>query len=126
MAATYDLSTNNGKVRLLIGDTDVTPAADADFTDEELAVFLSMAGNSLNLAGALALESLAASNARLALKIKSMNWEKDTTQVAKELRAQAKALRDAEEAIPATAYAEQTLTDFNETNIVDSEALRDL
>ena len=55
MAATYDLTTNVGKVRLIIGDTDVTPASDAVFTDEELTYFLTANSNNLNLASAAAL-----------------------------------------------------------------------
>ena len=61
MAATYDLTTDVGKVRLMIGDTDVTPASDAHFTDAEIEAFLTMASNSLLLAASYALESWAAS-----------------------------------------------------------------
>ena len=41
MTATYDLDTNVGKVRLAIQDTDVT---DAEFTDEEIEIFVSTGG----------------------------------------------------------------------------------
>jgi len=58
MAATYDLATDIGKVRLLIDDTDI---ADAHFTDEEITAFLTMASDSVNLAAAIALESWASS-----------------------------------------------------------------
>ncbi len=61
MAATYDLTTNVGKVRLLIGDTDVTPSTDAQFTDEEITAFLTMASNSILTAAGYALEAWAAS-----------------------------------------------------------------
>ena len=61
MAATYDLTDNIGKVRLLISDTDVTPATDAHFTDEEITAFLTMASSSLLTAAAFALEAWAAS-----------------------------------------------------------------
>ena len=57
---TYVLTTDVGKVRLLIGDTDVTPITDAQFTDAEIEAFLSMASNSLLLAASYALESWAA------------------------------------------------------------------
>jgi len=59
MTATYDLSTNIGKIRLIISDKDI---ADCHFTDEELQVFLDSEG-SVNLASAAALESWAAAYA---------------------------------------------------------------
>jgi hypothetical protein len=55
---TYDLATDIGKVRLLISDTDIIPVTDAQFSDEEIQVFLTMEG-SVNLAAALALETWA-------------------------------------------------------------------
>ena len=59
MAWTYDLATDIGKVRLLISDTDIIPVTDAQFSDEEIQVFLTIEG-SVNLAAALALETWAA------------------------------------------------------------------
>ncbi len=55
MAHTYDLTTDIGKVRLLIGDTDITPTTDAQFTDEEIQVFLDTHSGNINLASAMAL-----------------------------------------------------------------------
>ena len=59
MTATYDLTTDIGKIRLTISDNDVT---DCHFTDEELQIFLDTEG-SVNLASAAALESWAAAYA---------------------------------------------------------------
>ena len=56
----YDLTTDVGKVRLLIGDTDVDPVTDAQFTDAEITAFLTMASSSLLLAASYALEAWAA------------------------------------------------------------------
>ena len=56
---TYDVTTDIGKVRLLIGDKDIAPTTDAQFSDEEIQAFLTMAGNSLLLAASYALESWA-------------------------------------------------------------------
>jgi len=56
---TYDVTNNIGKVRLLIGDTDITPTTDAQFSDEEIQVFLTMASNSILIAAAYALEAWA-------------------------------------------------------------------
>jgi len=59
MAHTYVLTTPIGKLRLLIGDTDIEPITDAQFSNEELQVFLDLASNSLLLAASYALESWA-------------------------------------------------------------------
>jgi len=56
MTTTYDITTDVGKVRLLIGDTDI---ADAQFTDEEIQIFLDLNDDSLYLASANALEAWA-------------------------------------------------------------------
>ncbi len=58
MAYTYDITTDIGKVRLLIGDTDVTPTTDAQFNDEELQIFLDL-GGSVFMGAAKALEAWA-------------------------------------------------------------------
>ncbi|MCK5236324.1 MAG: hypothetical protein KAR06_04985 [Deltaproteobacteria bacterium] len=57
MTATYDISTDVGKVRLKSGDKDLT---DIIFTDEEIEVFLANQGNDVNLAAAELLEAWAA------------------------------------------------------------------
>jgi len=57
MSATYDLTTNVGKIRLIIGDTDIHPESDAIFTDEELTYFLTANSSNINLAAADALEA---------------------------------------------------------------------
>ncbi len=59
MTHTYSLSTEIGKVRLLIGDTDIVPITDAQFSDEELQVFLDL-GGSVFMGAAKALEAWAA------------------------------------------------------------------
>ena len=58
MAFTYDVTTDRGKVRLLISDTN---AADYQFEDAEIDAFLTMADDSILLAASYALESWAAS-----------------------------------------------------------------
>ncbi len=60
MAYTYSLATAIGQVRLYIGDRDITPTTDAQFSDEELQVFLNQASQSVLLASAFALEAWAA------------------------------------------------------------------
>jgi len=50
----YDITTNVGKVRLTIGDTDATAYV---FSDEELTYFLTENSNNISLAAADALEA---------------------------------------------------------------------
>lgn len=57
MTTTYDITTDVGKVRLMIGDKDILNAI---FTDEEIEVFLTIQSNNLNRAAADALEAWAA------------------------------------------------------------------
>ena len=52
---TYDITNNIGKVRLLIGDTDIDPTTDAQFSDEEITYFLTANLGDLNLVAADAL-----------------------------------------------------------------------
>jgi len=52
MACTYDITTNRGKVRLIIGDTSTTACV---FSDAEIDYFLTTNSNNLNLAAADAL-----------------------------------------------------------------------
>jgi len=52
MACTYDITTNRGKVRLIIGDTSTITCV---FSDLEIDIFLSINSNNVNLAAADAL-----------------------------------------------------------------------
>ncbi len=124
MTATYDLATTVGQVRLQIGDTDVTPASDAIFTDEEIQVFLDANSDNVLLASAQALESLAASTARLAKLTRTLNWTEDTRKVSEDLLSAARQLRDQEADAPAFGFAEKTYTDFNTRQIVINRSLR--
>ena len=79
MAHTYDLTTEIGQVRLLIGDTDITPTTDAQFTDEEIQVFLDL-GESILMGAAKALEAWAGalSGDLLSEKIGDYSYTKKT------------------------------------------------
>ncbi len=77
MACTYDISTDRGKVRLLIGDTSTTSC---HFPDTEIDAFLSMASGDLLMAASYALESWAAaltSSVYKAEKIGDYSYQKD-------------------------------------------------
>ena len=56
MTTTYDITTTVGQVRLVTGDN----TAPMVFTDEEIGIFLTAAGNVVNLAAATMLEAWAA------------------------------------------------------------------
>lgn len=109
---TYDVTTNIGKVRLLVADTDATKPifqddeVQASLDLEQLSVFIPITGNiptplfnnqpSVRRAAATLLDVLAANKARLAGALKVLDIQIDTSKAAAELRATAKALRDTE------------------------------
>jgi len=106
MTVTYDITTNVGKVRLTIGDTDTT---DNVFTDEELEYFLSVHSNSVNLASADALEAWAAKYATNADSEKIGDYSYTSKSVDK-LTKLAGELRDKEFSTPIMEWAEMDLT----------------
>ena len=135
--ATYNLSTDIGKLRLEIGDTDVVPSTDAIFLDEELQVFLDRVdttyvdtGMEPCVAAGYALLAMASSAAWLAKSLRTMQFAKDT-------RGQAKALQDlAKEkfkmgGLPASgiaaayAVAEMAVTPMNEDAIIWNKGVRE-
>ena len=97
MAFTYVLTTDRGKVRLLIQDTDTTTVANQFYEDDEIDCFLTLAadldGDAVFNASAIALESWA-SNQVLILKVVTLlDVETDGAKVSAEMRARAASLR---------------------------------
>lgn len=86
-AATYDIATDVGRVRLLVADTDT---GDATFSDAEIEWALA-AEDGVYRAAALLLRALAVDSARLAVRVSRGGVSEDLTQVAANLRAQADA-----------------------------------
>lgn len=84
-----DYSTNAGRVRLLIPDTD---EANLLLSDDQIAAFLSME-SSVKLAAAQALDVVASSEALVSKVIKTQDVSTDGAKVAAELRARAAGLR---------------------------------
>ena len=117
---TYDLSTDIGKVRMLIADTD---ASAYDFEDDEIQAALTQEGDSLKRAAALLLLVLASNRARLAVSVKRGAVSEDLKSVASELRAQAKALVDSaaeDEDLPLSAIISPSYETFSYTvNLVN-------
>jgi hypothetical protein len=91
MTWTYDPTTDVGKVRLRISDTDTTRRI---LDDEDIEAFLEMSGDSVVLAAAMALESIAI-NEVLCLKVVNLMGAivTDAASAAKQLLALAKSLR---------------------------------
>ncbi len=90
MAFTYDLSTDVGKIRLLIPDT---VAASAVFSDEELTALLTLESSNVKRAAAAALESISRNEVLLLKVIRLLDLQTDGAAVARELRMQSEALR---------------------------------
>lgn len=102
MTWTYDPTTDVGKVRLRISDTEMTRAV---LDNEDIEAYLDMAGNSIPLAAAMALETIAV-NEILCLKVVNLMGAvvTDAASAAKQLKALAQTLRE-EHAANATADA---------------------
>lgn len=87
---TYDPTTDAGKVRLLITDTNVL---DEIFTDVEITAFLSLGSNDIFLAAAEAIETIARSEVLVQKVIKLLDLTTNGAAVAAELRLSAQVLR---------------------------------
>lgn len=92
MTWTYDSTTDVGKVRLRISDTQMTRPV---FDDEDIEAFLSMASDSVPLAAAMACETIAL-NELLCLKVVNLMGAvvTDAASAAKQLNSLAKNLRE--------------------------------
>lgn len=101
--ATYDITTDIGKVRLLVQDSDIS---DPLFTDAEIDVFLSMYYNDVFMVSSLLLRQIAVSKAMLEKKIKAGNYSEDNTTLAKRLLEISDKYQHMSESIPADATAE--------------------
>ena len=121
MAFTYDLSTNVGKVRLKIRDTDSTKKL---FSDAELQFFVDDNDVDLDLAAADALEALVA-NAALLHKLEELGEYKiDSKGMAAALMKAAERYRARSEEAPAIDSAERNLSDFTAGQIIWNDLLR--
>jgi len=122
MTFTYDLSTNLGKVRLNIGDTD---SANEVFSDAEITSILSSSADDVNLATGRALLIIAAQKSRLAKIKKAGNYSEDTTKIADNLRKDAQVWFDQAATVPWDDVMEQTFGDIGEEQFIAREYLRD-
>ncbi len=90
MAFTYDTTTDRGKVRLLLGDTD---SANAIFDDAETDAFLSMGDDEVLLAAAHGADAIGSSEKIILKVITIMDIKSDGATLAREWRMQAKEWR---------------------------------
>lgn len=127
---TYDLTTDVGKVRMLVPDR-VTP--NHIFEDAEIAAFLEMEGDTVKSAAALALETIASDQVMVLKVMRLMDLQTDGARVsaallerAAKLRAQAEAeAAEAEAGEPDFDIAEWALSPFGERQRLANEVLRD-
>jgi hypothetical protein len=129
MTYTYVLTNTTGQVRLLIPDR---VEADAFFSDEEIAAFLALEGANVRRAAAMALETMASSEAYVQKAIRVLDLSTNGPATAASLLDRAARLRaqalEAEAAEDGGAFdiAEVVYDDFSARQRLENEALRDL
>jgi len=127
MTFTYDVTTDAGKVRLLITDTDSTYPI---FNDDEISAYLSMNASSVKRAAAGALRTIAASEVLVQKRIKILELTTDGPAEAQQLRLLAKDLiaeAETDEAGDGDFFdvAEFADTSFQKRERVYKQALKD-
>lgn len=116
MAYTYDITNNIGKLRLMIGDTDITPTTDAQFTDEELQYFITLHSGNLNLAAADALGAWIGSLTRefKSEKIGDYSYTRDSIANMNKLK---KEYEDKDKETPVFEWSEPDLSGVEDTTV---------
>lgn len=122
---TYDLTTDAGKVRLIITDTD---PANVIFIDEEITAFLEL-NDGILTAAAMALDTIADNEILVQKRISLLDLKTDGPSEAKELRVHADSLRKQaadEEADELTVdYAENPVDVFSLREKIIKDAMRE-
>jgi hypothetical protein len=128
MSFSYDVSSDVGKVRMLIPDRDYDSKF---FEDEEIEAFLGLEESNIREATALALETMASDQAMVLKVIRLMDLTTDGQKTSQALLERAKLLREqaleeemAEEG-GAFDIAEWVVDDFSYRNRLWNEMLRD-
>jgi len=122
MGFTYDVTTDRGKVRMLITDVN---AVDYCFEDDEIDAYLTLNSSNVYKAAAFALITIAANEALVSKRIKILDLTTDGPAVAEALRKLAKEyLEEAEEDEDTFDWAEQVFDSFTYTEKINKEALR--
>jgi hypothetical protein len=127
MAFTYDLSSSEGQIRLLLMDTNSQSYV---FEDAELSAFLALELANVRKAAALALETMASNEAFVLKVIQLLDLKTDGAKTADALMKRAAALRkqaaDDEQAEEGGAFdiAEWVVDDFSGRERIEKEWLR--
>ncbi|MEE9401253.1 MAG: hypothetical protein V3V32_04460 [Dehalococcoidia bacterium] len=128
MAFTYDVTTDRGRVRLLIPDRKAgVYLTDYLFEDIEIDAFLNVEAGSIKRGAAMGLEIIASDNAMVLKVIRLLDLTTDGAKTSDALLARAKLLRkqaDDEEVVGAFDIAEQVVDDFTYRERLRKEALR--
>lgn len=119
----YDPTTDNGRVRLLITDTDYTNLI---FEDVEITAFLAINGGNILLAAAQAIDVMAVNEVMVLKVIRLLDLTTNGAAVAKALNAKADALRkQAQDLDQDFDWAEWAVDAFSRRELIEKEALRD-
>jgi hypothetical protein len=94
VAFTYVITTDRGKVRLLVDDRDTAVVANQFFQDDEIDAFLELQGGGVLRAAAMALETMAASEVMVQKRISILDLSTDGPSEAAALRSLADSLRE--------------------------------
>lgn len=125
MAFTYNQGTDLARVRLLITDTNENSPI---FQDEEIQEFLDLTGydtgNDVFYAAALALETIARSEALVQKRITILDLSTDGPAVAKELRESAKELRRKSEEMAGFEIATMNVNNWTSIDLIINKWLR--
>ena len=127
MAFTYDLSTDAGKVRLMVPDNKSTAYV---FEDDEIDAFLGLEYDNVRRAAALALETIASNEAYVLKVIKLLDLQTDGAKTSDALLKRAKLLRDQADRADASEdggawdIAEWTVSEFAARERLNNQWLR--
>lgn len=128
---TYDLTTDVGKVREMIGDNPDDSSSSLTgnrrtwksvLADEEISAVVTQAGSSLYEAASHLLLFIASNRSLLAKMISVGDYKLDTRDLAKDMRAQAQALQELANNTPAEAIVEN----FGQQFVAERLVIRDL
>jgi len=122
MAFTYIVSTDRGRVRMLCTDRDETNPI---FQDDEIDAFLAIEDESVRLAAALALETIASDQVLVLKVVKTLDTTTDGAKVADAILKRAASLRQAEADAPGGfAISENVYDQFSQRERWIKDAMR--
>ncbi len=118
---TYDPTTDAGKVRLLVRDTNTS---DHFFTDAEIDAFLTLGDNDVRLAAAEALDTIATDEALVLKVVRILHLQTDGAKLAATLFTRAERLRDSVDETGEFDYAEMLWNTDSERQFTANDFMR--